>query len=76
MKLQVFYLQVSQLGVVSEYSRLVKLTGDRVCRRNNSGNYLLEDFLIFFMLNNLRMCMKICSKIRRDNIRDQIVTGG
>ena len=54
----------------------VKLTGDRVCRLNNSANNLLDNFLIFFMLSNLRMCMKICSKIRQDNIRDQIVTGG
>ena len=54
----------------------VKLTGDRVCRLNNSGNYLLEDFLIFFMLNDPRMCMKICTKIRRDNISDQIDTEG
>ena len=54
----------------------VKLTGDRVCRLNNSANDLLDNFLIFFMLNDLRMCMKICSKMRRDNIRDQIVTGG
>ena len=54
----------------------VKLTGDRVCRLNNSANNLLDNFLIFFMLNDLRMCMKICSKMRRDNMGDQIVTGG
>ena len=54
----------------------VKLTSDRVCKLNNSANDLLDNFLIFFMLNDLRMCMKICSNMRRDNIRDQIVTGG
>ena len=36
----------------------VKLTADRVCRLNNSANDLLDNFLIFFMLNDLRMCMK------------------
>ena len=48
----------------------------RVCGLNNSANKLLNNLLILFMLNDLWMCMKICSKIRQDNIRDQIVTGG
>ena len=54
----------------------VKLIGYRVCRLNNSTNKSLDNFLISFMLNDLWMCMKIWSKIRQDNIRDRIVTGG
>ena len=46
----------------------------RVCGLNNSANKLLNNLLILFMFNDLWMCMKICSKIRQDNIRDQIVT--
>ena len=68
--------QKVNIYLVKSWNSISKVTGDRVCRLNNSANDLLDNFLIFFMLNDPRMCMKICSKIRPDNIRDQIVTGG
>ena len=68
--------QKVNIYLVKSWNSISKVTGDRVCRLNNSANDLLDNFLIFFMLNDPRMCMKICSKIRQDNIRDQIVTGG